>query len=317
VANCTVTDIFDSGITPQTYDSNQSASGFTFTGNTISKCGFAGIEIAVLRNTDKFGSSISNVTVKNNTISNCGEGFSGIRYGNEGRGIKIADDSGAGEISGVSVDRCFLVSNQTGIFVSGNTDVVQINKSGFRSNGYGVAAYDIQGATTLKIKISSSLFYLNTIGFGYNVDNGNGNIFELYHNTFYDNSTVALSVASFKGTPVLKNNIFYASTDRLQIFSTTFTGYIINNNCFRQCNRFIAYGTVSSPEYYNTILDWGYNNGTNVISDPLFVDASGCNFDLLSGSSCITKGVSGTGVVTDYSGKAFHSTTPSIGAYEY
>jgi hypothetical protein len=139
----------------------------------------------------------------------------------------------------------------------------------------------------------------------------------LYHNTFYDNSTVALSVTSFKGTPVLKNNIFYASTERLQIFSTTFAGYIINNNCFRECNSFIAHGTISSPEYYNTLTDWGYNNGSNITSDPLFVNASGCNFDLLSGSPCITKGASGTGVATDYSGKTFHSTTPSIGAYEY
>jgi hypothetical protein len=218
VDNCTIADIFDSGITPQTYDNNQSASGFTFTGNTISKCGFAGIEIAVLSNGGKTSSSIVNILVTDNIISECGSGFSGIRYGSEGRGIKIAADSGAGIISGVAVNTCCLESNQTGIFVSGNTGNVLINRTEFRSNGYGVAAYDLQPSTTLKIKVSSSLFYLNSIGFGYNVDNGSGSVFELYHNTFYDNGTVALSVTSYKGAPVVKNNIFYASSDRIQIF---------------------------------------------------------------------------------------------------
>jgi hypothetical protein len=103
VSACTVADIFDSGISPQTYDSNKNASGFTIAGCSIARCGFAGIEVAVLSNGGKTGSSISGVNVRDTSISSCGKGWSGQRYGSEGRGIKIAADAGAGGISGVSM----------------------------------------------------------------------------------------------------------------------------------------------------------------------------------------------------------------------
>lgn len=69
VTGCTISEIFDSGVTCQTYDNNQAASDFIFSDNTISKCGFAGVEVAVLRNIDKSGSSISGVSVATSTIT--------------------------------------------------------------------------------------------------------------------------------------------------------------------------------------------------------------------------------------------------------
>jgi hypothetical protein len=314
VTRCSVSRIFDSGVTCQTYDNNQTASDFTFSNNTISECGFAGVEIAVLSNDGKTGSSISNVAVTANNITGCGDGFSGVRYGSEGRGIKIAADDGAGTLSGVSVEQCAIESCEVGIFASGNTGDVNIKRCKLVSNGYGVAVYDVQTASSLKMKMSSSLFYLNTVGFGFNLANGSGNEFELYHNTFYDNVTAAVAVTDYDGTPIIRNNIFYASTDRFQIFSTAFNGYVINKNCIRVYAGFAAYGDVLSPTPYVDLSGWGFAD--NITSNPAFVNASVYDFHIQSGSPCYHAGATGTGVTLDYSGKAY-STTPSIGAYEY
>ena len=315
VSGCTVSEIFDSGVTCQTYDNNQTASDFTFSNNTISECGFAGVEVAVLRNIDKSGSSISDLSVNGNTITNCGDGFSGIRYGSEGRGIKIVADEGAGTISGAVVEQCTVETSEAGIFVSGNTGDIIISRCRLVSNIYGVAVYDVQASSTLKVKLSASLLYSNNIGFGFHLVNGSGNEFELYHNTFYDNTTASVVVTDYNGTPIIQNNIFFASADRAQIFSTTYTGYTITKNCIRECASFVAYGDIGSPSVYNNLTDWGFAD--NITTDPSFVDAPGADFDIAdTDSPCYHTGATGTGVTVDYSGKNFES-TPSIGAYEY
>lgn len=316
ITGCTLSQIFDSGVTCQIYSENinQNASNIIFSNNKISTCGFAGVEVAVLKTGSANASTISGVSVTGNTITGCGDGFSGVRYGNEGRGIKIKADDGAGSLSGVSVEQCTIETSEAGIFVSGNTGVVNISRCKFLSNVYGVAVYDVQASSSLKIKMASSLLFLNTVGFGFNLANGSDNEFELYHNTFYDNATAAVVVTDYDGTPVIRNNIFYASDDRTQIFSIAYTGYTITNNCIRECNGFVAYGNIASPSGYNNLAEWDFT--VNITSDPVFINASGYNFDIQAGSSCRNAGVAGTGVTLDYSGKSFES-TPSIGAYEY
>lgn len=237
VIGCTISEIFDSGVTCQTYDNNQAASDFIFSDNTISKCGFAGVEVAVLRNIDKSGSSISGVSVATSTITSCGDGFSGVRYGNEGRGIKIKADDGAGTLSGVSVEQCTVESSEAGVFVSGNTDDVIIKRCKFASNGYGVVAYDVQASSTLKIAVQSSLFLANSIGFGFHVAHGNG--FELYNNTFIDNTLCGIGVSAHSGIAKIKNNILYSSSVVRQFESIALTSAEINYNCYTSGAGFI------------------------------------------------------------------------------
>lgn len=99
VEGVTVSDIFDSGISPQTWLSNQTMSSISIRNSQISSCGFAGIEVSVLDNGGTTGSSMTGVLISGVTITSAGRGWSGRRYGTEGYGIRVKTDNGAGSIT--------------------------------------------------------------------------------------------------------------------------------------------------------------------------------------------------------------------------
>lgn len=73
--NNDVSDIFDSGLTAQTYlNGSGSPMGIVFSGNRIARCGMAGVEIALYHPQ----SSLRDVFVLRNSIKDSGRGWAGI-----------------------------------------------------------------------------------------------------------------------------------------------------------------------------------------------------------------------------------------------
>ncbi|NLV66214.1 MAG: hypothetical protein GXY14_00930, partial [Spirochaetes bacterium] len=247
-------------------------------------------------------------SVATSTITSCGDGFSGVRYGSEGRGIKIKADDDAGTLSGVSVEQCTVESSEAGVFVSGNTDDVIIKRCKFASNGYGVVAYDVQASSTLKIAVQSSLFLANSIGFGFHVAHGNG--FELYNNTFIDNTLCGIGVSAHSGIAKIKNNILYSSSVVRQFESIALTSAEINYNCYTSGAGFIRYNSTD----YNDLAAWddlGFDLNSTTDSPDLDL-----NFRPGADAVCRNGGVLIPGVATDYYGDSFKN-PPTIGAVEY
>ncbi len=324
VSGCTVRDIFDSGISPQTYDNTQAASDFSFSGNTVSKCGFAGFEIAVLSNSGTTGSSISDVSIDNNEVLDSGKGFSGMRYSEEGRGIKIMADSGAGSISGITVSRCKIKNSAgEGIFISGDTGTVKVDRCLLQENIRGGLLFQQTQTVDAKLVMSSSIIRENGDASHSGVSistSANTGGFEFYHNTFYDNGQYGLLInGGVFSKSLLKNNLFHQSVYNSfgLVLISPLKLEAVENNWFTE---FPGLGVIAYPvpTSFNTATDFN-DSGTEVSgsmggSNPGLDDS----LDILSTSSpCYHAGVSGTGIKTDYSGKTFDSDSPSVGAYEY
>ena len=315
--NLTVSDIFDSGISPQTYGNSQTASNITIQNSTVDKAGFAGVEISLLSNGGTTGSSISSVTVSGLTITNSGMGWSGRRYGTEGHGLRIIADTGAGSMSNVLVqDSIVSGSAGDGIKLGGEIGTVTLKRIRSKANSnYGINV-SAATATTLKLVLTSSLIYNNSnYGVYFNAPNAAG--FNLFHNTFYNNSTINFAVLNQAGQAKLQNNLFYSSAAMAHLYvSTTLSGATVNNNCYNNQAGMIGYNstTYTTVAAFNTATTFevnGYGGASVDLSNP-----GGEVFTLLSSSACKSLGASGLGVTQDYSLYTYAS-PPSSGAYQY
>lgn len=112
VDGVTISDIFDSGISPQTWLSDQVMSSISIKNAQISSCGFAGIEVSVLDNGGTTNNTMTGVLISGVTITNSGHGWSGRRYGTEGYGIRVIADNGAGSIRNVQIDTSSIPPGQ-------------------------------------------------------------------------------------------------------------------------------------------------------------------------------------------------------------
>lgn len=327
VSGCTVSDIFDSGISPQTYDSNSTALNFIFTGCTVTRCGFAGVEIVILSNSGTTGSSISNVKVQDIEIIDCGKGWSGIRWDTEGRGIKVDADVGAGQLSDVLIERCSISGSAgEGVYIGGDAGVVTIHRSRINNNNLdGVSASSI--GTTLGLNLSSSLIYSNgdndgakdKNGISFNVPSGQG--FNIYHNTFYNNAFLGFAVWNHSGDANFINNTFYNSVASSYLYSIALAGAVIDFNCYYEHGTtIIGYDSIPYSEISNGSTGFAdvtsfEANGTG--SDPQLTDPANGIFTLQNTSSpCYQAGDSTTNITTDFAGNSFKN-PPSIGAYEF
>lgn len=317
VDNVTVSEIFDSCLSPQTYSSSQTISQVTFKNSTVSKCGFSGVEISVLSNGGTTGSSISNVSIENVSISDTGRGWSGRRYGTEGDGIRVKADSGAGAVSGTTVERT-TINNAIGegIKVNGDTGITTISRSKIK----GGAIYGINFAestsTTPKLVLNSSLIYNNgSYGIVFNCPNCQG--INLYQNTFYNNTTINVGILGQDNEALVKNNIFYSSASMTHFYvNGTLTGGDIDYNCYNDTTNMFGYNsstysTVSAMNGATGFETNGIGNGTVGLTDPTNED-----FTLTSSSSCKALGTSGLGISLDYNGSSF-SSPPSAGAIQF
>ena len=301
------------------YSSNQTASGFVFKNSTLDTCGFAAVEIAILDPTGSTtGCTLNNVVVENITITNSGKGWSGRRYGLEGRGIKIMT-AGDGTSTGISIKNV-SISNSAGegIFLVGEVGNVNITRSKITtSNGYGILVAD-GSATSIKLSLSSSLIYNNTgsAGIGLNAPHGAG--IDLFHNTFYNNGIVNISIFGQDDSVNIKNNIFFTDSGISHIYSNgVLTNPSINYNCYNDSSNIFNYNS----HIYSTVANFNTNEafeangiGTGVVA---LKDVSSQDFTLLGTSSCKTLGVTGTGITIDYAGNTFSSSNPSAGAFQY
>ena len=315
VDGVTVSDIFDSGISPQTFASSKTMSSISISNSTISNCGFAGVEVSVLSNSGTTGSVINGVSLSGLSISNAGKGWSGRRYGTEGHGIRIIADAGAGTMSNVRVTTTNITGSAgDGIKLGGEIGSVVLHRMDINSN----AAFGIEvsepGATSLKLTLTSSLIHHNTsYGFSYNSPTAAG--FELYQDTFSDNGVINLAVFNQQGVARIQNDVFYGSAAMTHVYSAAaLAGAVVDNNCYNEYANMFGY--INST--YNSVALFKAGTGfeTNGVGGTVgFADPAG-NFMLTGTSQCIARGNPALGIANDYSGYLY-ANPPSSGAYQY
>lgn len=318
VNNVTLSEIFDSAVSPQTYASNESASNFVFNNVSIDKAGFAGIEISVLDNNGTSGSSIDGVAISNTTISNSGKGWSGQRYGSEGYGIRIKADSGAGSISNVSIENTSVaLSVNSAIHIAGNSNTVTIRAARvFNNDSHGVALEEASETTPL-LQVYSSLIYGNGgYGIAYNSPTASG--FSVINNTFYNNTTTHFGVLSHNGGARIQNNIFHSNTGMNDLYiALVLSAATIDNNCFEDHANMFNYNNslYSSVSSFNTDHASFEVNGTGSGSIGM-LDPAMNDFSLGASSSCKILGAVVSDPLLDINGQSFANPRTS-GAIQY
>jgi hypothetical protein len=312
----TVSDIFDSGISPQTFVSSQTASGFTIRNSSVDRAGFAGVEISVLSNGGTTGSSLSNVTASGLLITNSGKGWSGRRYGTEGHGIRVIADSGAGTMSNIQVHTSSISGSAgDGIRLGGKIGTMTIDRTSVKANNIGINVADAS-VTSLKLILTASLIYGNN-GYGVSFDVPNGAGFNIYHNTLYDNTSINVAVFNQAGQAKLQNNLFYNSAAMTHLYvASTLAGATVDNNCYNNVINMFGYNSVA----YSTVAD--FTTGTTLEAqgpggpNVNLMNAAGEDFTLQATSQCRSLGATGLAVSLDYVGHSYAS-PPSSGAYEF
>lgn len=317
VDGVTISDIFDSGISPQTWVSDQTMSSIAIRNSQISSCGFAGIEVSVLDNGGATNSTMTGVLISGVTITNSGHGWSGRRYGTEGYGIRVIADNGAGSIRNVQIDTSSISGSiADGVKLAGDIGTVGMHRMNITDNDNGISLQDPAG-TSAKLRLSSSLIHQNR-GYGifYNSPTAAG--FELYQNTFSDNTSINLAIFNWSGsgTAKIQNNIFFGSSSMTHLYSgPTLTAAVIDNNCYNEYTGMFGYGTKT----YNLVSAFTDSTGfeANGLGGTVgLTDAVTGDFTLSNASVCKDIGSGTIGVAEDYTGYPF-STPPSSGAYQY
>ncbi len=317
VDNVDVSDVFDSCLTVQTFESGQLAGDIRFANSRVSRCGFAGVELSVLSNGGAAESRIDGIDLTALSITSAGKGWSGRRYGSEGYGVRIKADKGAGVLSGVSVSQLDVTDSAgDGFFLAGESGTVSMRSiSVHRNAGSGIRLADAD-ATGLKLELLTSLIYKNDgYGLSYNAPFAAG--LRLVHNTFVDNAGINLAVYSSLSMLEILNNVFYGSASMTHLFfSTAFSSATINYNCYNDYVNMFAYNGLP----YSTVVD--FNNATAFESNGIgnmpvaLAGPAEDNFSLSSISSCRNLGSGGTGITTDYIGNTYQA-VPDSGAYTY
>ena len=320
VDGATVSEIFDSCISPQTYVSSRTLSAITIKNSAVDKCGFAGVEVSVLGNSGAATSSvISGVTLSGLSITNAGKGWSGQRYGatQGGLGIRIIADTGAGSMSNVQVDTTTISGSAgDGIRLAGNIGTVNLHRMNIRNNVDGISLLDPAGAATSdKLHLTSSLVHHNT-RYGIHYDSPTAAGFELYQDTFADNGTINLAVFHQAGVAKIQNNIFYGSA--VHLYSTAaLAGVVVNNNCYDQYPGMVGYNTATYDTVFLFNAGTGFEaNGFGGTSGVIGLADPATGNLVLTGGSCTARGSSTVGVAVDYSGNPF-ANPPSSGAYQF
>ena len=320
-SNCSVFDssavnIFDSGFSPQVFESNTQTRDITFSNCFADKCGFSGIEISVLKYGTSSNEKLQNISVDSCTVNNSGKGWSGIRYGSEGHGIRIKADTGAGSISGVSITGSDIQNcASSGIYIGGEAGTVGVFRCKIGGNKYGIQCAGIMGVASLKLKVHSSLILNQNSsgaqGISYNVATGSS--FEIINNTFCNNLMSFFIGSCGAGTRILKNNIFY-SADSLHTYLYCGSNPAIQsdfNSFYQHGGNIIGWNGTAYTSVANFSSAWSTDTNS-AGSDPELINPS-ADWHLEGSSPCKNAGTS-AGVLTDFEGNIY-TNPPSIGAF--
>lgn len=317
VSNVVVSDIFDSCLTVQTFENNQTATDVKFLSSSLMRCGFANVELSVLSNGGTTGSKIENIELSNLLIDGAGKGWSGRRYGSEGYGVRVKADKDAGVLAGVNLSQLNIIGSAAdGIFLAGESGTVTMRRVAvYRNAGAGINVADPEAAS-LKLDMAASLVYKNDgYGLSYNAPFAAG--LRLIHNTFVDNTAINLAVFSSLTAAGILNNVFYGSASMTHLFfATAASSAVIDNNCYNDGANMFGYNGLA----YSTVIDFSSatsfeNNGVGNLP-VMLVNAAADNFSLANASSCRGLGAGGTGVTTDYINSVYDA-LPDSGAYTY
>lgn len=321
IYNSRAINVFGSGFSQQVSESGSVAKNIFFENCVAEKCGFAGIEISVISDNGSTGAKLENTQISKCTVKNSGTGWSRNRYALEGHGIYIKADTqkNAGAITDLAIKQSEISGCEgDGIYIEGETGTVTVSRSLIKDNKRnGIECEDNSGALTLKLQLSSSLIIDNkynatTTGVKFNVADGNG--FELINNTFCNN-TVGLYVDNCGGTAILKNNLFYsADPAHAHLYAAKDLGSVISDyNDFYQNGGAVIDWASSSFATVSAFSATTKLDTHSIGAAPSFVSPS--NFHLSQSSPCRNAGTV-AGVILDYDGKPFGTTTPSIGAFQ-
>lgn len=315
IKNSSAVNIFDSGFSPQTFDSNTSINNITYENCVAEKCGFAGIEISVLNQNNSSNETISNVNINNCSVFDSGKGWSGKRYNSEGYGIKIKADLNAGTISNISIEQTSVFNNEgAGIYISGECTEILINRNSVYQNK--VHGIEVLQSTNvpINIKVTSNEIYKNnnsleTCGISYNVNGGFAPVF--INNTFSENSR-GLFLWNFAGEPVIKNNIFYATYGTHFYSPVLIEGTNIDYNCYYDFgDNLIGYNGIAYSDLNTYQTETGHDLNS-IDENPLFINMN--DFNLQNNSPVKNKGTN-AGIIYDRVGNIFNN-PPSMGAYQ-
>lgn len=220
VTGVEIEDVFDSCLSPQTYNNNQQQSDFIFKDIVAENCGFAGVEISVLSNGGTTGSSIDEVKIENVTINNIGKGWSGQRYGTEGYGVRIKADADAGYIGRVDIINSTIEDSiNAGISISDNVGEVVIHRSIFRENATGVRVAQTQARDEdqTDVLVFASKFEGNDKGI--EINSNKLDTFMTLFNTFNPSDSINITSLGAKANALaLKNNTFAGTPSQAHLF---------------------------------------------------------------------------------------------------
>lgn len=317
VMDVVVDEIFDSCLALELYQPDQYASDIQFLESEVSRCGFAGVEISVLKNVDTINSHIDGVVVSGIHSDQSGAGWSQRRYGSEGHGIRIVADEGAGTMQNIQLTQSqFSASAGDGVHLAGEIGLTKLHQLHIHNNSAAGLKVASSFANTLSASVSSSLIESNGgYGVSYNAPNALGLM--LFHNTFYQNSLINLALFSDVAVADFRNNLFYSENPMTHLFSSlVLSGATINNNCYNDTVNMFGYAGAT----YSNLL--AFNGDTGFESNGLGSGVVGLNapsagdFSLQSGSDCRGLGDSMAGIAEDYFGFPY-AIPPDSGAVSF
>lgn len=300
-----VKDIFDSGLTTQTYPGGPGRpSNIVFEGNRIRQCGLAGIEIALYHHGDR----LAQCATRGNRIKRTGLGWSGLGDGTTGGHaiyIYTMSETPLTLMSGISISRNRISENVgDGVYILNNCGNVAVSDNLISANlGRGIyyklyedtgGGLDATGNTVSRNKqsgihfesyfgsclIASNSFYRN----GHERDGRNGG--RGTHN-IYVHEYVRAGIT-------FENNIVHAieSAALWTSDSQSDSGSRAQHNCYHRSAGPIAMcaGRRYTVETFKEALG---DMGTSIASDPHYVDAEQDNCALRPVSPCIAAGREG------------------------
>jgi hypothetical protein len=321
IQNNIISQTFDEGLTTQ-YAKKVTQNNIIFQDNIVDKCG-RGISSSSFGNP---GATISNIYWQRNTITDSGLGWATPEISNgEGKGAQLNITDYGAFISNTfftgNVIRKTAEGNDPigqGILVIGGSWVIASNWVENTHNGSIRIYFNATGIVNCNVVVNSNnkqaLFVT-----------GNSKELKILNNTFVKTTSLNHRIVELDASGYPSSNVEFKNNIIADI-----SGF--NNQCLLALYDSGSDVKLANNLYYNSIgtllLDWKGSSYTSkstwegasgesgsVWQDPLFVNPSANNFNLLPTSPGIDAGKN-VGLNQDYSGNS-NCGTPDIGAYEY